>query len=492
MGTSNAGSTDFRDAAPDAEAPQEMTVSKTLRDLSSAGKALPSPEEELQAILDSSQEGIVLVDADRRILRINKTIAETSGYTEQEVRGKPLDALISPQNLPRVFSLINMSLSGLPTQPLEVDDGAGSDGKPSLEVQVSTLRKDDQIVGAAITTRNAVDRRTKPEAKQLNEDRFRNLIENTSDWVWEVNAKCVYTYVNPRVREILGYEPQEVLGKTIFDLLPLREASHITKRFTSAIAAREPLKLVQITCLHKDGRSVTLETSAVPVFDGEGKVSGYHGIHRDITGREKTEQQFAQNTVKLERTMDGIIEAMTLAVEARDHFAVGHQQRVAKLAYAMVWEMGRSPELGHSVRTAGLLHDVGKIFIPIEMLTKPGQLTQDEFATIKNHPKAGYEILKSIEFPWPIAEIVLQHHERMDGSGYPSGLKGDDIRLESRLLGVADTVEAMFHPRSYRPALGMDKALREIAKDKGVLYDRDVVEACLAVFLDRGFKFQSA
>ena len=122
MGTSNAGSTDFRDAAPDAEAPQEMAVSKTLRDLSSAGKALPSPEEELQAILDSSQDGIVLVDADRRILRINKTIAETSGYSEQEIRGKPLDALISPQNLPRVFSLINMSLSGLPTQSLEVDD----------------------------------------------------------------------------------------------------------------------------------------------------------------------------------------------------------------------------------------------------------------------------------------------------------------------------------------------------------------------------------
>jgi putative nucleotidyltransferase with HDIG domain len=235
-----------------------------------------------------------------------------------------------------------------------------------------------------------------------------------------------------------------------------------------------------------------LETSAVPVFDGEGKVSGYHGIHRDITGREKTEQQFAQNTAKMERTMDGIIEAMTLAVEARDQYAVGHQQRVAKLAYAMVWEMGRLPELGHAVRTAALLHDVGKIFVPIEMLTKPGQLTQDEFATIKNHPKAGYEILKNIEFPWPIADIVLQHHERTDGSGYPSGLKGDDIRLEARILGVADTVEAMFHPRSYRPALGMDKALQQIAGDKGVLYDRDVVEACLAVFLDRGFKFQSA
>jgi PAS domain S-box-containing protein/putative nucleotidyltransferase with HDIG domain len=360
-----------------------------------------------------------------------------------------------------------------------------------VEVHVSTLRKDDQIVGAAVTTRNVDNGRTKTDVRQLNQDRFRNLIENTSDWVWEVNAKCVYTYVNPRVKEILGYEPQEVLGKTIFDLLPLREASHVTKRFTSAIAAREPLKLVQISCLHKDGRPVTLETSAVPVFDGEGKVSGYHGIHRDITGREHTEQQFAQNAGKTQRTMEGIVEAMTQAVESRDKYAVGHQQRVAKLPCALVWEMGRSPELGHAVRTAGLLHDVGKIFIPVEMLTKPGQLTQDEFAAIKNHPKAGYEILKNIEFPWPIADVVLQHHERMNGSGYPAGLKGDEIRLEARILGVADTVEAMFHPRSYRPALGMDKTLQQIANDKGVLYDRDVVEACLSVFLDRGFKFQS-
>jgi PAS domain S-box-containing protein/putative nucleotidyltransferase with HDIG domain len=488
---SEVGAKSARNAAPDAEIPKDLAASGTTGDLSLAGKALPSAEEELQAILDSSGDGVVLVDAHHRILRINKTISEASGYSQQEVRGRPLDALISPQNLPRVSHLIQKSLCGLPTESLEMDACAGSDDKPPLKVQVSTLRKDDQIVGAAITTRKAADCKSEPDSRQPNEDRFRNLIENTSDWVWEIDAKRVYTYVSPKVKEILGYEPQEVLGKTISDLLPLREASHVTKRFAAATAAREAPKLMQIVCQHKDGRSVTLETSAVPVFDGEGRVCGYHGIHRDITGRDKTEQQSAQSTAKLERTMQGIIEAMTSAVEARDQYAVGHQQRVAKLANAIVWEMGHSPELAHAVRTAGLLHDVGKIFIPIGTLTKPGQLTQDEFATIKSHPGAGYEILKNIEFPWPIAEIVLQHHERMNGSGYPSGLKGDEIRLEARILGVADTVEAMLHPRSYRAALGMDKTLREIANDKGVLYDGDVVQACFSVFLDRGFKFQS-
>ncbi len=491
MGSSSEKPTGFRGATPDAEAPEDLAIIGTLKDLGSAGKPLPGTENDLQALLSNGKDGIVLIDANRRIVTINRATAEALEYSEPEVGGKPLQALSSPQNHPHISSVINRSLRGLPQQPLETDTGGSPDAKPPLETSGSALRKDDQIVGAAIITGNACDNITKTEARQLNEDRFRNLIENTSDWVWEVNAKCVYTYANPRVREVLGYEPQEVLGKTIFDLLPLKEAGHLTRWLTSAFAAGEPLKLVQIVCQHKDGRSITLETSAVPVFDGEGKVCGYHGIHRDITGREKTEQRFAENLGKLERTLEGIVEAMTLAMEARDRYAVGHQQRVAKLANAIVWEMGRAPELGHVVRTGGLLHDVGKTFIPIEMLTKPGELTQDEFAAIKNHPKAGYEILKNIEFPWPIADVVLQHHERMNGSGYPSGLKGDEIRLEARILGTADTVEAMLHPRSYRPALGMDKVLREIARDKGVLYDRDVVEACLSVFLDRGFKFQS-
>jgi len=491
MRSNNAEPTGFRDAMPDAEAPRAPAITGTLSVLSPARKLLHSPEEEIQAILDNRKDGIVLVDADHRILTINRGTAEASQYSEPEVRGTPLDTLVSPQNFPHISSLINTSFSGLTTEFPESGTCAGSDEKPPLEVDASPSRKNDQIVRAAITTRSADDHITRTEAKQLNEDRFRNLIENTSDWVWEVNTKCVYTYVSPRVREILGYEPQEVLGKTIFDLMSLREASQVTKRFASAIAAQQALKLVQITCLHKEGRPVVLETSAVPVFDGTGKVCGYHGIHRDITGRENTEQRVAQDMGKLERTLEGIIEAMTLAVEARDQYAVGHQQRVAQLALAMVWEMGRSPELGHTVHIGGLLHDLGKVFIPIEMLTKPGQLTQAEFSAVKNHPRAAYGILRSIQFPWPVADVVLQHHERMDGSGYPSGLKGDEIRLEARILGVADTVEAMFHPRSYRPALGMDKALREIAKDKGVLYDRDVVEICLSVFLDRGFKFKS-
>jgi PAS domain S-box-containing protein/putative nucleotidyltransferase with HDIG domain len=457
-----------------------------------AEKAPFGPKEELEAVLDSAKDGMVLVDRSGRILRINKTITEASGYNEDEIIGKSFDALnmMPPQVVPQMFSLLNNVLSGQQVQPFEVDTYARSGEKLSLEVHLSPLRKGAKIVGAFVTTRNIVERKMAAEALINSDERFRNLVENTSDWVWEVNEKAVYTYVSPKVREILGYEPQEVLGKAIFDLMPLKEATCMTKTFASAIVARQPLKFVQIINLHKNGHSVMMETSAAPILDSEGQIHGYRGIHRDVTGRRQTEQQLAETMVKLEKTVHGIIQAMTLTVEMRDRYTAGHQQRVAQLAYAIAKEVGRSHDLGQGIRTAGLLHDLGKIFIPIEILTKAGQLTEDEFATVKNHPKAGYDILKNIEFPWPIAEIVLQHHERIDGSGYPSGLKNNEIFLEARILGVADAVEAMVYQRSYRPSLGLDKALKELVKAKGVLYDHDAVEGCLNAFLDRGFKFE--
>ena len=188
----------------------------------------------------------------------------------------------------------------------------------------------------------------------------------------------------------------------------------------------------------------------------------------------------------MEDTLDGVIQAMALTVEIRDRHTAGHQRRVTELAHAIATETRLLRRTGRGVRIAGLLHDLGKITIPTEILSKPGGLSDMEFAIIKTHPKAGYDILKSIEFPWPVADIVVQHHERMDGSGYPSGLKGDQSTLEARILAVADVVEAMASHRPYRPSLGIDQALKEIIDNRGQLYDADVVDACLAVF-NRGF-----
>jgi len=181
----------------------------------------------------------------------------------------------------------------------------------------------------------------------------------------------------------------------------------------------------------------------------------------------------------LQKAMDGIIHAISQVVETRDPYTAGHQRRVAELARAIAKGMGISEWQTTGIYIAGLLHDVGKVAVPSEILSKPGKISQYEFNIIKNHSQVGYEILHRIDFPWPVTQAIVQHHERMDGSGYPAGLSGDEIIIEARILGVADVVEAMSSHRPYRPALGLEIALDEITKASGTLYDPEVVNACL-------------
>jgi len=202
------------------------------------------------------------------------------------------------------------------------------------------------------------------------------------------------------------------------------------------------------------------------------------------------EEETKRYSQKLHELIEDITKAIALTTELRDPYTSGHQQRVTRLACAIAKEMGLNEEVIEEIRVAGSLHDIGKMHIPSEILTKPGKLSKIEFDMIKTHPKAGYDILKTIEFPWPIAPIVLQHHERTDGSGYPSGLSAKDIFLEARILAVADVVEAMASHRPYRPAQGLDKALEEISQKRGGLYDPEVVDACLKLFTEKKFEFE--
>lgn len=193
---------------------------------------------------------------------------------------------------------------------------------------------------------------------------------------------------------------------------------------------------------------------------------------------------------RLQNALEGTIRIISRMVEFKDSYTSGHQQRVAKLAVAMAREMGLfSEDQLHGIHVASMIHDMGKIAVPIEILNKSSQLSDHEFAIIKQHPIVGYNILKEIDFPWPVAQMVHQHHEKMDGSGYPQGLKGEEILLEARILCVADVVEAMASHRPYRPALGLEKALEEISCNSGKLYDPEVVKICLRLFREKGFSF---
>ena len=201
------------------------------------------------------------------------------------------------------------------------------------------------------------------------------------------------------------------------------------------------------------------------------------------------EKELKQSYKKLQKIIEGTANIIMKVVETRDPYSTGHQQRVSKLATAIAQEMKLPQDKIEGIRIASLVHDIGKVNLPTEIVSKPSKLVEVEFNLIKNHPRVGYNILKKVDFPWPIAEIVLQHQEKIDGSGYPRGLKGDEICIEAKILGVANVVEAMSSYKSYRPALSIDEALAEIVKNKNILFDPEVVDTCIKLFKEKGFKF---
>lgn len=205
---------------------------------------------------------------------------------------------------------------------------------------------------------------------------------------------------------------------------------------------------------------------------------------------EQVEEELKQSYKKLKEILEGVVQAVALTVDIRDPYTAGHQRRVSQLSSAIAKEMNLTLDQIEEIHIAGVLHDIGKISVPAEIVSKPGRLNEMEMNLLKAHPQIGYDILEKIDFPWSLAKIILQHHERMNGSGYPAGLSGKNIILEARILGVADVVEAMSSHRPYRPALGIDKALEEISKNRGILYDTEVVDVCLKLFKEKGFKFE--
>lgn len=219
-------------------------------------------------------------------------------------------------------------------------------------------------------------------------------------------------------------------------------------------------------------------------------VESYGNIIRNIKLSEELYSELKQSTDKVKTNIEGTVHAMALTVEMRDPYTAGHQRQVADLARAIAGEMGLPGEQVDSIYLAGTIHDIGKMQVPTEILSKCGKLTELEFDMIKIHPQAGYDILKTITFQWPIADFVLQHHERMDGSGYPSSLTGTDILIEARVLSVADVVDAIVPHRPYRPALGIDKAVEEIANHRKTRYDSHVVDACLEIITKNRFIFE--
>ena len=357
------------------------------------------------------------------------------------------------------------------------------------ELESEVTRRTDELKHSLENLQQEITEHSRTEeALRRSEARYRALFETSADGILVADIETkAFKYANPALCRMLGYTEEELRKMGVADIHPKEAFQKVVGEFEAQARGDKTLAL-DIPCLRKDGTIlyVDINTTHIVIDDRLCNI----GFFRDVTERKQAEELVIVNLKKIENTLEDTVKALAAISEMRDPYTAGHQRRVTQIACAIALDMGFSQDRINAIRIAGLLHDIGKITIPAEILTKPSKLSDVEFAIIKTHPKAAYDVLKSIDFPWPIAQYILQHHEKLNGSGYPSGLKGDEILMESRILCVADIVEAMSSHRPYRPALGIDVALEDMFANKGVLYDPAVVDSCVKLFREKGFKFE--
>jgi putative nucleotidyltransferase with HDIG domain/PAS domain S-box-containing protein len=300
------------------------------------------------------------------------------------------------------------------------------------------------------------------------------------------------TYVNPIWEKILSHKQDEVVGKYLTEFVQEQDSNYLIQLFRRVRDHKETQMDILLTLMSRSGAEHNFSFNCAPSIAENGHVDGLVGIFKDVTDLRRSEVELKKSFEKLQLALSGTISVISLILESRDPYTAGHQRKVAELASAIAREMGLPEDRVSMIHTAGLIHDIGKIKVPAEILSRPGTLDAIEFSLLKTHPGTGYNILDKVDFPAPIAQIVYQHHEKMDGSGYPLMISGDQIILEARIITVADVVEAMASHRPYRPALGMEKALHEIRIGRGVVYDAEVANACLSLFSTNRFHFEDA
>jgi PAS domain S-box-containing protein/putative nucleotidyltransferase with HDIG domain len=285
-----------------------------------------------------------------------------------------------------------------------------------------------------------------------------------------------------------GYSEEELLGMPFKKISVPDGIEKVMQYFGEIFLTDKTGKPFLWNLVKMNGEQGFFEIVTSLIKNKNGKPIGFRGIGRDVTERKRAEEVLQQTLASLRNAFGTTIQVMVSAVEMRDPYTAGHQLRVADIARSIAREMGLPNDKIDGIRLAGSIHDIGKLSVPAEILSKPTKLTDLEFSLIKEHPQIGYEMLKDVESQWPLAQIVYQHHERMNGSGYPRNLKGDEILIEARIMAVADVVEAMASHRPYRPGLGIEPALEEIEKNKGIVYDNAVADACLRLFREKNYK----
>jgi len=440
-------------------------------------------EEEIYGTLVRNSADGIYIASQGGFEYINPAFESLVGYSAEEIQspGFNLLALVHPDDR----RLVGDSLGA--RQGIFEFRIVGRDGRTRyVEASTSALSKNGGRVMGIL--RETTARQLANRSLQENEEKYRHVVERASDGIAIIQDSLV-KFINPRAAEISGFTLDELIGTPFSRYLATEDIAALESAIQREPGDESSPVIFEAAVRRKDGTTTKVELST-------GRIS-YQGkpadlvIVRDVTERRRTEEELNLTLEKLRKAMGATIQAMSMTIETRDPYTAGHQKRVSDLARAIATEMKLSKEEIDAIRMAASIHDLGKISIPAEILSKPGKINEFEFRLIQNHPQIGYEILRTIEFPWPIAEIVLQHHERINGSGYPNGLRGEEIHMIARILAVADVVEAMVSHRPYRSALTLGEAIHEITKNRGTLYDPDAVDACKQLFVEGRFTFKA-
>jgi len=444
-------------------------------------EALPRSGELYRALLTYSRDAILGMNRKGNIIFWNKGAEQIFSYSTDEILGQPVTKLMSEKHIEGHTKELTDFLGGNygGTGLIEFE-ALRKDGSPfPIELSLSTWQQNGKFVGLAIG-KDITERKQMEQALRESAERYCNLFANSLEAVFSADIEDNILVGNKALEKLCGYCLEELTEMKPTNILSPENREYVSQQVEKILSADEPISSIVHGIFRKDGKRILIE-QYLNLIKKKGTIVGFQGSCRGTTERNKTEEQLKSFLINLVKIVSHVIEFC-------DPYTAKHQQRVAELAYLVGENMGLADDVVERLYFNGLLHDIGKISIPTSILTKPGELAEEEWALIRAHTKQGYSILKDANLPWPVADVALQHHERLDGSGYPNGITGDKLSLEVSILAVCDVVEAMSSHRPYRPARITTDILKELKDGRGTKYNVSVVDVMLPMIESGEFR----
>ena len=473
-----------------------ISYSHDITDRKRAEEELKESEKKYRLLADHVNDVIFVLDMNLNYTYVSPSMKTLRGYKPEEIMEQQtsFDASLTPSS--RDLAIRTLS------EVMEIEKSEHKDINVSRTLELEIRRKDGTIVWTEVNVsfirdenqqpvgilgviRDITERKRAGEVLREREEQYRLVIENAKEAII-ITQDMKVVFLNHAAMNMAGYSKEISTLKSFTDFIHPDDLKMVVDYHIKRLKGEEVPPVYSFRVIGQDGTVIWCEINAA-VIQWKGKPATLNFLN-NVTERKRAEEELKQTLESLRKAVGATIQVMVSAIEMRDPYTSGHQLRAANLACAIATEMGLPQDKIEGIRMAGSIHDIGKLSIPAEILSKPTKLTDIEFSLIKEHSRIGYEMLKDVESPWPLAQIVYQHHERMDGSGYPRNLKGDEIIIEARIMAVADVVEAMASHRPYRPGLGIDATLMEIEKNKGIFYDNTVADACLKLFREKSYK----